>query len=114
VYKGIWWTLGRYDTVVLFEAGDEKAAMNMVLRRTDRMDNRDARGRPGRCRPPVRAGLTISSSLMEGGNLPPHAGHPVSAASWAMPAPLPVVAFGDRSAVEAGGNSSDGEKALNI
>ena len=38
VYKGIWWTLGRYDTVVLFEAEDEKAAINMVLRRTDRMD----------------------------------------------------------------------------
>jgi uncharacterized protein with GYD domain len=38
VYKGIWWTLGRYDTVVMFEADDEKAAMNMVLKRADRMD----------------------------------------------------------------------------
>lgn len=35
---GIWWTLGRYDTVVMFEAPDEKAAMRMVLRRADRMD----------------------------------------------------------------------------
>ncbi|UUX93285.1 GYD domain-containing protein [Methanoplanus endosymbiosus] len=37
-YLGIYWTLGRYDTVVMFEALDEKAAMNMVLRRADRMD----------------------------------------------------------------------------
>lgn len=37
-YKGIWWTLGKYDTVVMFEAPDEKAAMNMVLKRADRMD----------------------------------------------------------------------------
>ncbi len=36
-YKGIYWTLGKYDTVVLFEAPDEKAAMNMVLKRADRM-----------------------------------------------------------------------------
>ena len=27
-YLGIYWTLGRYDTVVLFEAPDEKVAMN--------------------------------------------------------------------------------------
>lgn len=26
-YTGIWWTLGKYDTVVMFEAPDEKAAM---------------------------------------------------------------------------------------
>lgn len=38
VYKGIWWTLGKYDTVVMFEAPDEKAAMNMVLKRADRME----------------------------------------------------------------------------
>ena len=38
VYKGIWWTLGRYDTVVMFEAPDEKSAMNMVLKRVERMD----------------------------------------------------------------------------
>lgn len=37
-YLGIWWTLGRYDTMVMFEAPDEKAAMNMVLKRADRMD----------------------------------------------------------------------------
>jgi uncharacterized protein with GYD domain len=36
-YQGIWWTLGKYDTVVMFEAPDEKAAMNMVLKRADRM-----------------------------------------------------------------------------
>jgi uncharacterized protein with GYD domain len=37
-YLDIYWTLGRYDTVVMFEAPDEKAAMNMVLKRADRMD----------------------------------------------------------------------------
>lgn len=37
-YLGIYWTLGKYDTVVLFEAPNEKAAMNMVLKRADRMD----------------------------------------------------------------------------
>jgi len=37
-YRGIWWTLGKYDTVVMFEAPDEKAAINMVLKRADRMD----------------------------------------------------------------------------
>ena len=37
-YLGIWWTLGKYDTVVLFEAPDEKAAMHLVLKRADRME----------------------------------------------------------------------------
>jgi len=37
-YLGIWWTLGKYDTVVMVEAPDEKAAMNMVLKRADRME----------------------------------------------------------------------------
>lgn len=37
-YQGIYWTLGRYDTVVLFEAPNEKVAMEMALRRADRMD----------------------------------------------------------------------------
>ncbi|MCA1917051.1 GYD domain-containing protein [Methanospirillum hungatei] len=37
-YLNIYWTLGRYDTVVLFEAPDEKVAMNVVLKRMDRMD----------------------------------------------------------------------------
>ena len=34
----VYWTLGRYDTVVLFEAPNEKVAMNMVLKRADRME----------------------------------------------------------------------------
>ena len=37
-YLGMYWTLGKYDTVVIFEAPDEKAAMNMVLKRADRME----------------------------------------------------------------------------
>ena len=37
-YLGIYWTLGRYDTVVLVEAPNEKVAMRMVLRRADRME----------------------------------------------------------------------------
>jgi uncharacterized protein with GYD domain len=37
-YLGVYWTLGRYDTVVIFEAPDEKAAMNMALKRADRME----------------------------------------------------------------------------
>ncbi|MDO9324270.1 MAG: GYD domain-containing protein [Methanoregula sp.] len=37
-YRDIYWTLGKYDTVVLFEAPDEKAAMHMVLKRVDRME----------------------------------------------------------------------------
>jgi uncharacterized protein with GYD domain len=37
-YLGIYWTLGKYDTVVLFEAPDEKVAMNVVLKRSDRME----------------------------------------------------------------------------
>jgi uncharacterized protein with GYD domain len=34
----VYWTLGRYDTVVIFEAPDEKTAMHVALRRLDRMD----------------------------------------------------------------------------
>jgi uncharacterized protein with GYD domain len=37
-YRGICWTRGKYDTVVMFEALYEKSAMNMVLKRVDRMD----------------------------------------------------------------------------
>jgi uncharacterized protein with GYD domain len=37
-YLGIYWTLGRYDTVVIFEAPNEKVAMNVALKRVDRMD----------------------------------------------------------------------------
>ncbi len=35
---GTYWTLGRYDTVAVIDAPNEKVAMNMVLRRMDRMD----------------------------------------------------------------------------
>lgn len=37
-YLGIYWTLGRYDTVVLFKGQNEKGAMNMSLKRADRME----------------------------------------------------------------------------
>jgi uncharacterized protein with GYD domain len=37
-YLSMYWTLGRYDTVVIFEAPDEKVAMNLALKRLDRMD----------------------------------------------------------------------------
>ena len=37
-YLNAYWTLGRYDTVVIFEAPDEKVAMNLVLKRADRME----------------------------------------------------------------------------
>ncbi len=37
-YQSISWALGRYDTVVIFEAPDEKAAMNMALKRADRTE----------------------------------------------------------------------------
>ncbi|WP_343044908.1 GYD domain-containing protein [Methanofollis tationis] len=47
-YPGMYWTLGRYDTVVIFEAPEEKAAMNVVLKRADRMDRETLRGRAGR------------------------------------------------------------------
>jgi uncharacterized protein with GYD domain len=30
-YRGVYWTLGRYDVSAIFEAADEKAAMNMSL-----------------------------------------------------------------------------------
>ena len=37
-YHKIYWTLGKYDTVVIFEAPNEKVAMDVVFRRLDRMD----------------------------------------------------------------------------
>jgi len=37
-YLNMYWTLGRYDTVVIFEVPNEKVAMNMVLKRADRME----------------------------------------------------------------------------
>lgn len=35
---GIYWTLGRYDAVAIFEAPDEKIAMKMAIRRATDMD----------------------------------------------------------------------------
>ena len=37
-YQGIYWTLGRYDTVAFFEAPNEKIAMDVVFKRLDQMD----------------------------------------------------------------------------
>jgi len=37
-YVGAYWTLGRYDNVIIFEAPNEKVAMEMALRRADRME----------------------------------------------------------------------------
>ena len=37
-YLNIYWTLGRYDTVVVYEAPDEKTAMQVALKRADRME----------------------------------------------------------------------------
>lgn len=37
-HLGIYWTLGRYDTVVLSEAPNEKVAMKLALKRADRME----------------------------------------------------------------------------
>ena len=37
-YLNIFWTPGRYDTVVICETPDGEAAMNMVLKRADRME----------------------------------------------------------------------------
>jgi uncharacterized protein with GYD domain len=34
---GIYWTLGRYDSVAIFEAPDEKITMKMAVRRADNM-----------------------------------------------------------------------------
>ncbi len=34
-YTGIYWTLGRYDVITIFEALNEAAAMNMAIRRED-------------------------------------------------------------------------------
>jgi uncharacterized protein with GYD domain len=37
-YLNVYWTLGRYDTVVIFEAPNENVAMNLSLKRADRME----------------------------------------------------------------------------
>ena len=34
---GLYWTLGRYDAVAVFEAPDEKTAMKMSITRSDTM-----------------------------------------------------------------------------
>jgi uncharacterized protein with GYD domain len=34
-FHGVYWTLGKYDAVVIFEAQDEKVAMKMAIRRGD-------------------------------------------------------------------------------
>jgi len=34
----MYWTPGRYDTVVIVDAPDEKVAMHVILKRADRMD----------------------------------------------------------------------------
>jgi uncharacterized protein with GYD domain len=36
-FHGIYWTLGKYDAVAIFEAPDEEAAMKMAIRRGDAM-----------------------------------------------------------------------------
>ncbi len=37
-YVSIDWTLGRYDAVAIFEAPNEKEAMQMAIRRADFLD----------------------------------------------------------------------------
>ena len=37
-YLSINWTLGRYDAVAIFEAPNEKEAMQMAIRRADFLD----------------------------------------------------------------------------
>jgi uncharacterized protein with GYD domain len=49
-YLGIYWTLGRYDTVVLFEAPNEKVAMNMAFKKSGPDGYRDSHGRTSRRR----------------------------------------------------------------
>lgn len=37
-FHGIYWTLGKYDSVAIFEAPDEKTAIRMAIDRSDDMD----------------------------------------------------------------------------
>ncbi len=37
-FLGIYWTLGKYDAVALYEAPNEKAAMKMAIKRADLMN----------------------------------------------------------------------------
>ncbi len=37
-FKGIYWTLGKYDAVAIYEAPNEKEAMKMAIRRAKNLD----------------------------------------------------------------------------
>lgn len=37
-FHGIYWTLGKYDAVVIFEAPNEKEAMRVAIRRGNHLD----------------------------------------------------------------------------
>ncbi len=37
-FLSIYWTLGKYDAIVLFEAPNEEVAMSIAMKRGDRMD----------------------------------------------------------------------------
>ncbi len=37
IWHGIYWTLGKYDAVAIFEAPNEKAAMKMAINRGENM-----------------------------------------------------------------------------
>ncbi len=45
-YRGIYWTLGRYDAVVIMEAPDEKTLLKSVLSRSDWMSSQTMVGIP--------------------------------------------------------------------
>jgi uncharacterized protein with GYD domain len=49
-YLGIYWTLGRCDTIVLFEAPNEKVAMNMASKKSGLNGYRNSSGRTRRRR----------------------------------------------------------------
>jgi uncharacterized protein with GYD domain len=36
-FHGLYWTLGKYDAVAIFEAPDEKSAMKMAIKRGDNL-----------------------------------------------------------------------------
>jgi uncharacterized protein with GYD domain len=38
-YRGIYWTLGRYDAIVILDAPDEKAMMRSAISRSDWMSS---------------------------------------------------------------------------
>ncbi len=45
-YKGIYWTLGRYDAIVIAEAPDEKTMMKGIIGRSDWMSSETMVGIP--------------------------------------------------------------------